>query len=429
MKQLAFRVLQSAVMLLLLQGIAASQTGKVIDKIVAVVGNEIITLSELEIQLLRASVQQELDTKDETVRRSFLEEMMKAKLILAEAILDSIEVSEEQVTAQLDDQIKHYERMYGSRQQLERISGMTVSEMKRAFREDIRKNLMVTSLKQQKFGTMTVNHREVEEFYSVYQDSLPQVPEQVELWQISIFPRVTDTFREAARKKAQAILDSLQNGADFSELAKRHSDDINSGKKGGSLGLARRGVFVKEFEEAAFSLSSGEISPLVETQFGFHIIKLIEKKGEAINAQHILIRVEKTGESDAAAKDTLNILRDRIIAGESFEELARNYSEDPVTKKHGGELGLVEVPELSADLKRIQQELLPGQISNPEKISFEKDHAYVIVKLVRRIQPHNPSLTDDYQRISNYARIFKQNSQYSEWIESIKKSVYWKIHL
>ncbi|MDT8325567.1 MAG: peptidylprolyl isomerase, partial [Bacteroidota bacterium] len=234
---------------------------------------------------------------------------------------------------------------------------------------------------------------------------------------------------EAARAKAERILDSVRAGASFEDMARAYSDDAGSARNGGNLGLARRGVFVKEFEEAAFALEPGDVSDVVETQFGFHIIKLIEKKGEAVRPQHILIKIEKTGESDQATIDSLNALRTRILAGEDFEELARRYSEDEETAKFGGSLGAVEVPELSDEMKTVQQELEEGEISEPVKITMGRDYAYAIIKLQRRIPQHRATLEDDYQRIANFAKIFKQNREYKEWIEQIKKNVYWKINI
>ncbi len=424
MKQLLVFLL---IVLPLLPGIAGAQSsgGRVLDRVVAVIGDEIITESELQLQLLQAKAQ----TDDPDIRRRVIDAMMNDKLVLAQAVIDSVEVPEEEVTRRLDMQIKQMTRYYGSERRLEQVAGMSVSEMKREYRDDIRKRLMIEMIQQQKFGTMDVTHREVLEFFETYRDSLPPVPEQVELRQIAMFPRVIESFRAQARQQAESLLDSITAGVPFEELARRHSDDPGSARNGGNLGLARRGVFVKEFEEAAFALEPGEVSDVVETQFGFHIIKLLEKAGEAVRAQHILIKVEKTGESDQIVIDSLNALRQRILDGADFEEMAKQYSEDEETRKFGGALGLVEVQELSDDMKEIQQELREGDISEPVKIDLDRDYAYAIVQLVRRIPPHPATLEDDYQRIANFAKIFKQNREYEQWLQSIKENVYWEVRI
>jgi peptidyl-prolyl cis-trans isomerase SurA len=406
---------------------AAIAQPKALDKVVAVVGGEIITQSELDLQLMRYATRTKVDIYDPAVRRKALDEMIGRKLILAQAILDSVNVSDEQVTQQLNEQIKMFEQSYGSIEKLEKAAGMTLSQLKRDFREDIRKNLLVETLQREKFGNISVSNREIEEFFSSFKDSLPQVSEQAQLRQITVFPRVTDAFRITAKEKAAALLDSIKRGADFADLAKRYSDDAGSARNGGDLGIARRGVFVKEFEEAAFSLAPGEVSQVIETQFGFHILKVLERKGESVRVQHILIRVQKTGESDSTATTVLADLRRRIVAGEDFAALAREYSQDQATKSLGGDLGLVEVAQLSDDLRLLQQSMNPGDISQPAKLSFEKDYAFAIVQLVKRLPPHAPTLQQDYQRIAGFARLFKQNKLYLDWIEDIKKNVYWKV--
>lgn len=404
-----------------------AQNDKVLDRVVAVVGDEIITESEMQLQLLQAT-RTNPGSVDSSMRTRILDAMMNDKLILAQAELDSIVVAPEEVNRRLDDQIDKLTRYYGNVERFEQAVGMTIAQMKREYRDDIRKRIMIEMIQQQELGQVEVTHREVEEFFRTYGDSLPVVPEQVELRQIAIFPRVTEAFTQTARVKAQSILDSIRAGASFEEMAKKYSDDLGSARNGGNLGRARRGVFVKEFEEAAFALEPEQVSDLVQTQFGFHIIKLVEKKGEAIRPLHILIKVAKTGESDQSAIDTLVMLRRRILTGEKFEDLAVRYSEDEETRKFGGSLGPIEVGELTDEMKKVQQELSDGQISEPVKITMDHDYAFAIVQLERRIPQHRASLERDYQRVANFAKIFKQNRLYAEWIGKIKENVYWKVN-
>ncbi|MDH7515805.1 MAG: peptidylprolyl isomerase [Bacteroidota bacterium] len=415
--------------LLVIPALAAYAQRPVLDRIVAVVGDEIITQSELDLQMLRLTVQGRGEQADEAMRRRVLEDMIGRKLILAQAVLDSVKVTDEQVDAQLDEQIRMFLQSYGSIERLEQAAGMTIAQMKREFREDIRKSIMVEMLQREKIGPITVTHREVEDFFRAYRDSLPLVPEQVHARQIIMFPRKLPASREAARVRADALLDSLRKGADFGELARRYSDDPGSARLGGDLGEARRGVFVRAFEEAAFALKPGEISPVVETEFGFHIIKLLDRQGERIHPMHILVRIQQTAESDSAVIRELTDLRRRILAGEDFETLARTYSQEPVTRPRGGDLGLVETTQLSEAMRLAQQNLAEGEVSEPFKLPVDKDYAFAIVQLLRRIPPHPPNLADDYQRIANYARIVKQNNAYNEWVESIKRNVYWKVLL
>jgi peptidyl-prolyl cis-trans isomerase SurA len=403
-----------------------AQDDRMLDRIVAVVGDEIITESELQLQILQ-TIRTNPTVQDSSLRSRVLEAMMNDKLVLAQAVLDSIQVPPEEVSRRLDEQVQRLTRYYGSEERFVQTVGMTVAQMKREYRDDIRKRIMIEMIQQQKMGDIDITHREVEEFFRTYGDSLPLVPEQVELRQIVMFPRVTESFRQAARAKTQNILDSIRAGASFEEMARKYSDDAGSARNGGNLGLARRGVFVKQFEEAAFSLEPGQISDLVETQFGFHIIKLVEKKGEAVRPLHILIKVAKTGESDQSVIDTLTALRRRILDGANFEEMAMEYSEDADTRKFGGSLGAIDVGELSDEMKKVQQELAVDQISGAVKLTMDRDYAYAIVQLQARIAQHPARLDTDYQRIANFAKVFKQNRLYAEWIDKIKENVYWNV--
>lgn len=428
MKQLllpAFLLLLAPAVALHAQAIPA-QESRVLDRVVAVVGDEIITESELQLQILQAT-RSNPGLEDPSLRTRVLDAMMNDKLILAQAEIDSIVVAPEEVTRRLEEQVNRLIRYYGSEERFEQSAGMSIAQMKREYRDDIRKRIMIEMIQQRELGDIEITHREVAEFFQTLGDSLPPVPEQVELRQIAMFPRVTESFKVAARTKAQSILDSINAGASFEEMAKKYSDDVGSARNGGSLGLARRGVFVRQFEEAAFALEPGEVSGLVETQFGFHIIKLVEKKGEAVRPLHILIKVQKTGESDQSVIDTLSSIRRRILAGESFEELALRYTEDDDTRKFGGSLGVIETAELSDEMKKVQQELGTGDISQPVKLTMARDYAYAIVQLQRRIPQHRATLEGDYARISNFAKTYKQNRKYSEWLGEIKENVYWRV--
>jgi peptidyl-prolyl cis-trans isomerase SurA len=402
---------------------------QVIDKTIAIVGNEIITQSELDIKLLQISIRNpEEYKKDPLLRSRLLDAMVTDKLILAQADLDSVVVSDEEVNAQVESQLKSMEQTYGSRERLEQAAGMPLTQLRREFREEVRKNLLVRQVQMNRFGSMVVSHREVEDFFAVYKDSLPQVPEQVELRQITMFPKILDDFKQAARKRAIALLDSIKHGADFSDLARRYSEDVGSAKNGGRLGTARRGVFVREFEEAVFALQPGETSGVVESPFGFHIIHLMERKGESVNAQHILIRVQRTGESDSSTIQVLQSIREQVMKGEDFGRLAQKHSEDSQTRTKGGSLGLVEVEQLSSEMQQAQQSLAPNAISAPFKVTIDRDYAYAIVQLVKRISPHTPTMENDYARIASFAKIVKQNKDYVSWINSLRTSLYWKVY-
>ncbi len=412
---------------LLFAGLALGQVKPVLDKIVAVVGNEIILKSELDYQAQLAAYQNKMNPEDPDLRKRILEAMIDDKLILAQSILDSVTVSDDEVNRQLDTRIQNLIKQVGSQEKVEQIYGMSISKIRSEFRDDMRKQLMIEKEKQDKFGDMKVSPVEVRNFYNEYKDSLQEVPEEVTLSHIFMIPKPSAKAREEAYQKAEALEDSLKNGANFAELAKKYSQDPGSASDGGDLGWAKRGQFVPEFEHAVYALKPGEISPIIETQFGFHIIQLIERRGDLVHARHILITIPQLASDDDSVITLLDTLRERAIHGESFAVLARKYSEDKDTRDLGGDLGTVSVDQLEPSFLKTVNELKPGEISKPVKVNLGKAYGYHIVYLRNRIPAHKISLDTDYSRLEKMALTMKQNEAYQKWIDQLKKQVYWKI--
>lgn len=398
---------------------------KVLDKIVAIVGNEIILESDLNYQTYIFAIQNNLRFDDPNLKKYVLQEMINDKLVLTRAIEDTVVVSDDEVDRQIDAQIQALVRQYGSERRLEEIYGMPIGKIKREIREDVRKRLMIEKLKQQKFGAITVSGYEVEQFYNTYKDSLPEVPEMVELYHIMMIPKPVDSVERAVYQKAKAILDSIRKGGNFEYFAKVYSEDRATANDGGDLGWVRRGMFVKEFEEAVFRLQEGQISDVVRTPFGYHIIQLIERRGEQVHPRHILFRVPLTEESDKTVILKLEEIRYKIISKQAkFEEMAKKFSEDEQTKLQGGYLGLIEVDELEPELKEALSTLSNGEITQPLKMRYGNSYAYHIVFLKRRIPAHRMNLKDDYMRIYQLALVEKQSREYQKWLERLRKEVY-----
>ncbi|MBN2572693.1 MAG: peptidylprolyl isomerase [Ignavibacteriales bacterium] len=403
----------------------------VLDKIAAVVDNEIILLSELDFQANYIAVQQKLNPNDPELRKRILNVMMEDKLLYAQAELDSISVSDEQVNSQLDYQINYFISQYGSKEIFEQTYGMTVDQVKRKLFDDTRKNLMAQMLKQKKFSEVEASRREVDEFYSVYKDSIGIMPEKITIAHIYINPNKSDRLTRDAKQFTQNLLDSLENGADFVLFAKKYSEDLSNANNGGDLGFVKRGTFVPEFEAAAFALDEGEFSEVVESPFGFHIIQLLERRGESIHTRHILIKIKSDDAADLDAIDKLTGIRDSIIKGNnSFEYYARKYSDDKVTSKAGGNLGVFELQQLDKSLLEIVNKLKENEISFPKRINIDKTtYGFHIVMLKKRVASHKPNLDTDYEEIKMLAKYKKQDDMYKQWINEIKQNVFWEIRL
>ncbi len=413
-------------MLVLFAGTAYSQAKPVLDKIAAVVGNEIILKSELDYQVQLVAYQNKLNPDDPALRKRILDAMVDDKLILAQAILDSVTVTDDEVNRQLDNRIQNLIKQVGSQEKVEQMYGMSISKIRSEFRDDMRKQLIIEKEKQDKFGDLKVSPLEVRQFYEEYKDSLQQVPEEVTISHIFMIPKPSGKAREEAYAKAEALLDSLKHGADFAELAKKYSQDPGSAADGGDLGWAKRGQFVPEFEHAVYALKPGEISGIVETQFGFHIIQLIERRGDLVHARHILITIPHLTSDDDSVIAVLDTLREHAMHGASFAVLAREYSEDKDTRDLGGDLGTVSIDQLEPSFLKTVNDLKVGEISKPVKVNVGNSYGYHIVYLRDRIPAHKVSLNENYSRLEKMALNMKQNNAYAKWIDQLKKQVYWK---
>ena len=404
---------------------AAAAQAQVLDRVVATVNNDLILESELNAQVQFFALNNKMDPSSPAVRTQVLQSMINEKLIIAKAVEDSITVTDDEVQQQMDALIQQRVQQLGSEARLEEMYGMPLSRIKREFRDEVRRNLLAQKLQQQHIGNTSVGRFEVEDFFRTYRDSLPRVPEECELSEIGMAPRANDQARANTRARLQAILDSVRAGADFGVMAKRYSQDPGSAAQGGDLGFVRRGMFVKEFETAAFSLSDGQISDIVESEHGLHIIQLLERRGDAVHCRHILLRIERTAEGDQAAIRLLDSLRTRAMAGESFAELARKYSELR-DNTIGGNLGTVEIDQVNQAFRPAIDTMKEGEISAPVKVTEASGYRYYIVWLRKRTAAHVMTLEQDYHKVEAIALNFKRTREYNAWLEDLKAQFYWK---
>jgi peptidyl-prolyl cis-trans isomerase SurA len=398
-----------------------------LDRIIAVVDREIITESDLNFMVQQLAVQNRLDPSSKELRDRVLDGMINDKLVLAQAVEDSVIVSDEEVTERLEQQIQRMVYQVGSQQKLEEVYGMTVNRMKRdfQFRELIRKQMLVQKVQQQRQAQLTVSRREVEEFFAQYKDSIPKVPTEYELSHIYIEPKPDSTVLKMLAAKVQKIIDSLKAGGDFAQFAQRYSTD-GSASQGGDLGFARRGSFVKEFEEVAFTLSVNEISKPVKTQFGYHIIQLVERRGDAVRTRHILFPIEMSTSNDDSAIAQLKRIRTSALNGESFGFLARKYSEDNDTKDIGGDLGRISADQLDPAYEDFVKGAKAGEISEPRKLTVQNKYGYHIINVRSISAEHSINLNDDYKRLEQLSLQFKLSQKYEQWVENLRKTIYWE---
>ena len=404
---------------------------QVLDKVVAVVDNEIILQSEFDFRANMEAQQRNINPADSTFRRQVLNAMIEEKLLYAQAELDSITVTDEQVKQQLEYQINYFIQQYGSRERLEQVYGMPIEKLKRSLQDDTKKNLMAEMLKQKKFGQMDASRKEIEDFYDMYKDSLGVVAEKFTIAHIFQNPKTGERVKKKVREFAESLLDSLKHGADFAKLAKKYSDDPGSAAQGGDLGSVKRGVFFPEFEAAAFALAPNQISGVVESPVGFHIIQLLERRGESIHTRHILIKIKSDDESDLKAIEFLTDIRDSIVKGKNtFEYYAKLYSDDKETAKFGGTLGTFEASQLDKQLLDIIYKLKEGEISFPKRLDLDKNvYGYHIVKLEKRIPQHKANMDLDFAELKRMTEYYKKQKLFAKWMDDIKSRIYWQVRL
>jgi peptidyl-prolyl cis-trans isomerase SurA len=408
-----------------------ADNGKVLDKIVAVVDNEMILQSELDYQVKLEAAQKKIDPNTPGLENQVLNSMIEQKLAYAQAILDSINVTDDEVNDRINQQIQYFEQQYGSEQKVEQIYGMSIEKIKRKLQDPVRKNLMINKLEQKKFGDVDASRKEVEKFFDTYKDSIGVIPEKVDIAHIFMVPKLSEKAKEKYKAKAEAILDSLRHGADFAEMAKKYSEDPGSASEGGDLGWVGKGAFYPEFEAAAFALKPGQISNVVETPVGYHIIQLLGKRGDKIHTRHILIKFKKGEQADLNTIEFLSNLRDSVVSGKgTFAEYAKKYSEDKESSVYGGDLGTFYVNQLDQQTQDIVSKLKEGDISFPKRIDYGNDnYGYQIVYLKQRIPEHKATLKTDYTEIKKLADQYKKQKEYQKWIDGLKKTIYWKIYL
>ncbi len=422
--------LKSIFILILLASCLAAQTS-VIDKVVAVIDNEIILQSELDFQASIYASQRGMDPKSPELRTQILNSMIDEKLVYAQAELDSIVVSDAEVAQRIEYQISVLKQQYGSEASIETMYGMSIEKIKRELREDVRKNLMVQRLREKNFAPVEASRREVEEFYMNYRDSLGMIPEKLRIYHIFRNPKTTDRLKTQYRDFAQAVLDSIKQGANFEEMAKKYSEDPGSKAYGGDLGFVKKGVFYPQFEAAAYALEVGQLSDVVETPVGYHIIELLERRGESIHTRHILFKFKTDEGADLETIEFLTELRDSVVNGKNtFQNYAKRYSEDKETAPFSGDLGTFYINQLDKNLLDVVSKLKQEEISFPKRIDYGQGiYGYHIVYLQSRVPQHPASLEEDYAELKRLADEYKKQKQYETWVASLRDKIYWEVRL
>ena len=423
--------------LLMLAGYSVSGQ-QVVESIVAVVGNEVIFFSDVEGQVMQMKAERD-PTPVEELRCRVLEDLMIQKLFLDQAKIDSIEVSPDNVEADLNNRLAEYIRRAGSEQALETYFSKSMAEIKKDLREMLTNQYIVQETQGTIAQDITVTPDEIKKYYnSMPKDSLPLVPRKVELSIISVEPPDMESSKAEVRQRLLDLRSRVINGESFSALAVLYSEDPGTAPKGGELGFVTRGEVAKPYAEAAWSLKKGAVSKIVESEFGFHIIQLIDRKGDMINTRHILMRPKLSAEQTEWAILRLDSIANLVrIDSLTFYKAALRYSSDKATRANGGKM-VQENPsdrvtwftldELPREINLVVRDMKLGEISEPFRTADARGNSiYVIVRLDDEVAPHRVNPTEDYNYLAEAALMDKKNRAYQDWINGKIKKTYIRV--
>jgi peptidyl-prolyl cis-trans isomerase SurA len=432
-------ILTGVALLLCLSMSAQKYKGGVADKTIATLGGESILLSDLEgeVQQMRMNG----SSSDRDMRCELLENMMDAKLFLMQARVDSLTVNTEMVQANLSQRIDWFRTQLGGDEEMEKYFGKPIYKL----RQEWQKTLEEQSLTEQERYEIASKIAEVTPFdvqkyiSSTDPEDLPMVPAKYQLSQICVYPD-REAAAVAVKEKLLSLRERIMNGEKFATLARIYSEDPGSARRGGELGLASKSIFWPAFSDAAMALRPGTISQIVETPDGFHIIEVIEKKGDMFNARHILIKPQYTMEDREKAFARLDSLKNRIQEGEiSFEMAARFFSEDPATRTNGGQMADPSSGSSYFDIDQLKpadyaavKELKVGDISAPveslDNEGYQQNRqgnlVYKIIRVDKIIPAHTATFENDYTQILEKVQQQKQMEAVDKFLEEKIKSTY-----
>lgn len=415
-------------------GWAQGSNGKLVDGIIAKVDDYIVLRSDLENAYSEAVASGQYDGLSKC---NILENLVVNKVLLAKAKLDSVIVEEPQVEADLNRRFQYFINQIGSKEKIEEYYGKTIEQFKDELRDNIREQLTVRKMQQEINGSITITPAEVKDYFNrIPQDSLPFFSAEVTVGQIVKKPDVNSNSKAETRAKIASLRERILEGEDFGALAREYSEDPGSASKGGQYDFIERGSFVPEYEAAVFSMEPGEISKPVESEFGFHIIQLQERRGNFYKSRHILLKPSSTKNDVARASDFLDSLRTEILdSAITFAKAAKEYSDDKQTASSGGFFlgpdGANRIPteELDPVIFFTIDTMQVGSITEP--IEYRMDDGSPAVRILYykdRTQPHQANMRDDYQRIYNAALQEKQNNALNEWFSKAQQQVFIEIY-
>lgn len=430
-------ILFSLIGIFLMVHSAQAQEAQVIDQVVAVVGKNVILQSDIENQYIQYRLQRGISGSAETIRCQILEDLLFQKLLLNQAEVDSVTVTDEQVNLEMERRLRYFISELGSQEKLEAYYNKSITEIKNELRRLVKDQMLVQEVQNGIMSTIEVTPSEIKSFFKeLPKDSIPMVNTEYEIAQIVKNPPISIDEKLTVKERLYELRKRILNGERFSTLAVLYSEDPGSARKGGELGLYGRGELYPEFEAVAFKLKEGEVSDVVETEAGFHILQLIERRGDYVNVRHILLMAKVSPEALDKARMELDAVAALIRADSiSFEAAVDKHSDDE-NKSNGGLLlnpytggSLFEADDLDPQVSFVVDKLEVGKLSDPVPMKTEdgKD-AYRLLMLKKKTTPHKANLKDDYNRIQSWALQKKKQDAVDKWIRNKSQKAYVRIN-
>ncbi|MEM6643456.1 MAG: peptidylprolyl isomerase [Bacteroidota bacterium] len=410
---------------------AQSEDGVVIDKIISKVDNYIILKSELERAYLDYLSQGQ--PTGSNLKCQILQQLVVNKMLMAQSEIDSIFVLDAEVNNNLDRRMAYMAQQFGGESEIERAYGKTIGQIRSEIFDNIKEQMTIQRMRSELTAEMKITPSEVRKFFKrIPSDSLPYFSTEVSIGQVVKDATPGTKQKEKVRNLMLNLKSRIEDGESFSDLAKQYSQDPGSARKGGELGFFSRGDLAPEFEATALSLGPGEVSDPVETQFGFHIIELLQKRGNTYNSRHILITPQPSQKDYDRAEAFLDSLRTLVMIDSiTFQAIAKEHSDDQETSSAGGffqdESGALRVAaeQLDPNIFFTIDTMAIGNITKP--IRFQKpdgSYSFRIIYYKDKIKPHLANLDDDYQKISSVALSEKKNKKISDWFEKARSNVF-----
>lgn len=404
----------------------------VLDRVVAVVGNEAILESDMEQEIMQLRAQGRM--VDDALRCELFEHLLVQKLLLAQARIDSLTVNDFAVEQEVEQRLRYFTVQLGSTQKVEEYWHKPMFEIKEQMKQFVSEKNLTQQMQSKIVGEVHITPRDVEQYYkSLPADSFPMIPEQFVIQQIAKYPPSGSEARYLVRERMLELRERVLKGEKFQTLAVMYSEDPGSARRGGELGLSPRDQWAKPFADAAWSLKLGQVSQIVETEFGYHIIQCIEIQGELRNLRHILIRPKFSAETQQQASHLLDSVATLIRADSvSFERVVVRYSEDKNTRMSGGyvvnpqtQTTRFEKDQLVPNDYFVLKDMKVGELSSPfESKDQSGNDIFKVIKLKELIPSHRANIAQDYMVVHDIAQGQKQQEVLEAWIQKRIKSAY-----